>query len=221
MLKKNMILMGVCLMGFYGGCSSKNQNMSAMGEKKIENETQIESFETGIIVGSLLGHLSGTSVVAGTVVGGMAGFSGGELLAKMQQEYQDKEYVLAEKIEKSVENQKRLSFQIEGLNLKIFQLDKDIGYLKVNQNNQLLENKTELFQRVLSKKEELLNFKTLNDSAIDDVLIYNNLVSYTKYTEERKKEVEATLDSVLTNLFTLRKICNKNLEKLTALEERF
>jgi len=221
MLRRSIGFMLVCLMGLYSGCASRNTNMDVKSKKRVENETQIESFETGIILGSILGHISGTSVVAGTVVGGMAGFAGGDLLAQMQQEYQDKEEILSAKILESVEKQKQLSFQIKEVNLKVSQLDIDTKSLKLNKSNKLVETKRELLQRILLKKEELSNFKQLNDSAIDDVLVYNNLVSYTKYSVEKKKEVENTLDSVLTNLFNLRETCNENLEKLNALEERF
>jgi len=221
MLKKKIVFILVCMMGIHNGCSVRDKSLDSKNGKKIENETQIESFETGVIVGSIIGHVSGTSVVTGTVVGAVAGFAGGDLLSKMQEKYQEKEYVLAEKISKSVENQKRLSSQAKELDQKISTLDKDTESLKINKKNQLLENKQELVSRISLKKEELLNFKELNDSAIDDILVYNNLVSYTKYSTEKKKEMENTLDSVLTNLFHLRKTCNENLEKLNTLEERF
>ena len=221
MLKKNMAFILLCITGVYSGCAFKDKSLESKNGKKIENETQIESFETGVIVGSIIGHISGTSVVTGSVVGAVAGFAGGDLLTQMQEEYQEKENILAEKILKSVENQQRLVLDGKELDRKISKLDKDIKSLKVNKKNQLLENKQELINRISLKKEELLNFKELNDSAIDDILVYNNLVSYTKYTAEKKKEMENALDSVLTNLFHLRKTCNENLEKLDALEERF
>jgi uncharacterized protein YcfJ len=208
------------MLSFYSGCSKKASNILSENRKNTANETEIESFETGVLIGSFIGHVSGSSVVTSTVVGAVAGLTGGNLLSKMQKSYQKKEHSLNEKILKSVQIQQQLSLKIIELNINVSKLDKDTEALKSYGSKEILESKNKISQKILLKKEELLSFKQLNDSAIDDILLYNNLVSYTQYTKERKKEVEGTLDNVLTNLFHLRKTCNENLEKLNNLEER-
>jgi hypothetical protein len=65
-----------------------------------------------------------------------------------------------------------------------------------------------------------VELRELNKSAIDDVLAYKNLLSYTKYPKEKKKKIKKILDSLLTELFSLREKCKLNLEKLDDLEKR-
>jgi len=197
----------------FSACSTKNNN----GNRNL-SLTEVESLETGVITGAVIGKVTGVDIAATTIVGSAIGLGAGKELLEMQLDYLEKENYLINEISKSIKNQEQLSTNINSLKTKISQLNDEIKSIK--SMNKTIKEKEKLAEKINIKKNKIVALKELNNSAIDDVLAYKNLLSYTKYPKDKKKEIEEVLDGVLTELFSLRKKCKINLDKLDDLEKR-
>jgi hypothetical protein len=208
-------------MGFLSACSSKTTSVKSNNisdENKSMALTEIESLETGIIAGAIIGKITGAELLSSVVVGSAVGLGAGNKLLHMQLKYLEEENYLLDKISKSVENQEKLSSDMNGLKIKMSELNSEIQSIKGMDNS--IKSREGLLEKIDIKKERIIKLKKLNNSVIDDVLAYKNLLSYTKYPEEKKKEIKKILDNVLLELFALRGKCKLNLEKLNDLEQR-
>ena len=201
----------------FSACSTKNIRTNNDGNRTL-SLTEVESLETGIITGAVIGKVTGVDIAATTIVGSAIGLGVGKELLEMQLDYLEKENYLINEISKSIKNQKQLSTNINSLKTKITQLNDEIKLIK--SMNTTIKDREKLAEKVHIKKNKIVELKELNNSAIDDVLAYKNLLSYTKYPKDKKKEIEEVLDGVLTELFSLRKKCKINLDKLDDLEKR-
>jgi len=214
--KKNILLL--LIVGSCSACTSKSSFINKNEENRNMSLTEVEALETGMIVGAIIGKVSGAEIVTSTVVGAAVGLGVGNKLLEMQFDYLSKENYLIDKISKSVENQKELSKDMDSLREKMSQLNGDIESIKQMDNT--ITNKDAMVTKIELKREKIENLKALNNGTIDDILEYKNLLSYSKYPDEKKQEVKKRLDAVLTELFSLRKKCKENLTQLDNLEKR-
>jgi len=211
----------LCMVWFFAACSSKplsTQSRNFSHENSSMALTKVESLETGIIAGAIVAKVTGAEMVASIVVGTAVGLGVGNKLLDMQLDYLEKENYLIDKISKSVENQEKLSTDINNLKSKMSRLNGDIKSIKGLDNS--IQNREGLFKKIDIKKEKIIELRELNNSAIDDVLAYKNLLSYTQYPKNKKIKIKKILDNVLTELFSLRTKCKSNLMKLDDLEKR-
>jgi len=201
----------------FSACSTKNITTNNDKNRTL-SLTEVESLETSIITGAVIGKVTGIDIAATTIVGSAIGLGVGKELLEMQLNYLEKENYLINEISKSIKNQKQLSTDINSLKTKISHLNDEIKSIK--SINKTIKDKKKLAEKINIKKNKIVELKELNNSAIDDVLAYKNLLSYTKYPKDKKKEIEKVLDSVLTELFSLREKCKINLDKLNDLQKR-
>ena len=81
----------------------------------------------------------------------------------------------------------------------IIEVNKKIEFL-----NEKLSSPKIVSKECIFEKENLLAIQKENTSVLDNVFKLNNLLSYTKFSFENKKEIENSLDNALIELFTLR-----------------
>lgn len=200
----------------FTSCSSKISNVIS----ETNTETIIESVETGLIVGGILGHATGANALVTSVLGGAVGFGAGDYLHRKQLAYLEKENYLIKKINISIKRQQGLSQNIASLKENIVALNREVEYINKIKNKNIQMNKHRVLEKIELKERELRKLQVINNNAIDDALSYQNLLSYTSYSKEKKEKIESSVDSVLTSLFSLRKKCKINLAKLDQLKRK-
>ena len=195
-------------------CSSKTAPPLECGEL-----TTIQGVTIGSVTGGVVAKLSQVNAITGVLVGGVLGAVAGKKLASMQCQYYGKEQALLDNIQINIKEQGNLAKQSRELNSKISQLYNEMSLLKKRYHGDLVQ-KEELLEKIAIKKEEVEKIQKLNQNVMKKTKEYYQDLNRANYSKKDRKNIEQSLNSILSSLDSIEKSSRYNLEQLNQFRER-
>lgn len=195
-------------------CSSKTASPLECGEL-----TTIQGVTIGSVTGGVVAKLSQVNAITGVLVGGVLGAVAGKKLASMQCQYYGKEQALLDNIQINIKEQGNLAKQSRELNSKISQLYNEMSLLKKRYHGDLVQKK-ELLEKIAIKKEEVEKIQKLNQNVMKKTKEYYQDLNRANYSKKDRKNIEQSLNSILSSLDSIEKSSRYNLEQLNQFRER-
>jgi len=185
-------------------CANKNSNQGGEGTKAGATFGGALAGMLSVYVGNTINGTETTrdELLAGAVVGGLAGFIIGSELSKLQQKYKSKEKKLIEEIikidkesEALADKNRELSSQLNGIESKISQLQQNI-HLKEREKAQ---EKSQLRVQLQSNRENLKKLIGKNKKISQKISHSKSKAKEYNYGKEDKQNILLDIDKLHTN----------------------